>query len=287
MDHSGLSTLLTCPRKYQYQNLERLTKSEDSRSLQWGKFWHKVHELWATNKLEPDIVVDLAAQAVEWVDDPDDFRNVERMKQSFLAWLKRWAHQPLRVVDKGAMTEVAFSVELENLNIPGLTLDGMMDAIADIETEEGEFRMIVDYKTTGRLAMDWVGAYRNSNQFRFYYMAARKMGRRVDGVMIDLFHCTKGTKKNPGSGDDFYRQFILFGAEELDEAKNDLYIGLATAELYKGVGHYPKNTTACQAYGRTCPFLDLCLAGPELRERLKEGYDHYDFDPTAKLKEKK
>ena len=139
MDHSGLSTLLTCPRKYQYQNIERLTKNGDSRALQWGKFWHRVQELWATMSMtaEPEAVIDLAAQQLEWIDDPDDYRTVARMKRSFVAWLKRWAHQPLHVIDKGTMTEVPFQVELENLNVgvEGLTLDGLMDAIVDIETE--------------------------------------------------------------------------------------------------------------------------------------------------------
>lgn len=266
MDYSSMSDLLSCPRKYELRQIKGLGGG-DTMATRWGTFWHKVQELWGSGEYKDDyLCVEAAAEAVKWTDVHGDFHTLVRMKSAFNEWLEKYKNQPLNV----KFGERPFVIDLDTS--PPLQFEGVIDAIADCSLPEvGQVRAVVDYKTTGRLALDWRGLYRNSNQFRFYYLAARYLGVRTDGVLVDIYHCTKGNKKQKTTGNEFYREFYQFTGSELFEAKEDFLKAGAAAEIYKMLGHYPKNTSACQSYGTTCAFLDVCLASGQLREDMENS----------------
>lgn len=278
MDYSGQSDLLTCPRKYEHHWLDRLTDPSPSIALQFGGAWHKILETYGLIKMgemsddgvfQPDDLVNGVLKSEGW-EDPTDYRTAEKLRQGFRGWVEHWMDQPLQYV----VTEQSYRAEL----IPDMEPQtGIIDAIAwvMVDPSRGKELFVVDYKTTSRLESDWVTLYRNSNQFKYYYLAMKARYPELAGVLVDVYHATKGVQRTKDPGNKFYRIVIRYEGDTLQEAVWDYG---HTVEQRNGLAagehpFFPKNTSACHAYNHTCAFIDLCDAKSEdERNRLKSGF---------------
>lgn len=206
----------------------------------------------------------------------DDYRTLAKADQGFKAWVARWAHQPY--------TYVATEVRFENGVVPGSDepLHGVKDArvMCDAGHGLGQEKWLVDYKTASRLNYSWVPEYTVSNQFKWYYIEARALEPDLAGVVVDLYHCTKGYTSERGQkgksrdeieGNQFHRLFLRYNEFDLEEAARDYEVAVKAGRFYAEQGHYPKNAPfACHAFNRACQFLDLCsINDPAIRERVK------------------
>lgn len=272
MNHSRIADLLACPRRYALAYEVGLAAEEDKPALKFGSLWHKIMELWHKGTwASPDACVDQALVDTNWQDSPEDWRTGAKARAAFHNWLALYAEAPEWRV-------LATEQKVEAQIVPGVEPhDGTIDAlVVTADPETGKTGLwVVDYKTTSRLETDWVSYYRVSNQFKWYLLNIRQNPEYADaeGVIVDLYHCTKGVVKTTdptkASGNAFYRQYFRFSEYVLNEAEADYQVAIATRNLYRGLGYFPKNTRACHQFNSKCPFLEHCDAqDPETRAKL-------------------
>lgn len=274
MDYSSMSDLLTCARKYQLSKLEGLKAPSDGGppALNYGSLWHMIQETAFRNPgSTPQEIVQIAAGNIRWQDPVKDYRTLEKAQRGYELWLQRYAGVPWTVTEVELKYNVLLVPDLEpHSGRP----DGIVlaDALDDGNLE----RWIVDYKTTGKVSMNWETQYRISNQFKMYY-ASRALTdpEPIAGVCVDIYCATSGNKQKKDiyelEGHRFFRFFIRMDGEsgDLDEMYQDYASAVTLKNVYQQAGYFPKNTSACW----NCPFTDICeTRDPELREALKEAY---------------
>lgn len=275
MDYSDQSKLLTCPRSYEHSRIEKLAPATERSNLSFGHAWHAILHQYATRPREM-MNVSTLLQEMRWEDRADDYRTAEKLMLGFERWLQRgYGYRYM-------MAETSYANPLLDGMEPQ---EGIIDAlIRCAETEGGKLELwLVDYKTTSRLQADWGEFYRNSNQFRYYYMQAKQHYPELAGVIVDLYHATKGTKsgktQEEREGNRFHQLFIRYEDFQLQEAIRDFGLAVVTKQVYLDAGYFPKNTAACHQYGSTCPFLELCDAPSEgHRELFRKHYAANTFD---------
>lgn len=286
MQYSQMSKLLTCPRSYQHAELDKLLPLTSRTAATFGHAWHSLLYKYAKDPAwfkDLDAGVDGVLDLLQWVDPLDDYRNREKLKRGLRAYLERYADTPYQFLD----AEISY----KHLIVPGLEpQEGRVDALVlwDANHGMGREHWLVDYKTTSMLRSDWVEFYRNSNQFRYYLLAMAGRYPDLAGVVVDVYHATKGVQKGKTpeerDGNRFYRLAIRYEDFQLQEAKHDYGVAIVTKQVYLDAGYFPKNTSACIQYGSACPFLELCdSASEESRDRIKSTYAENTFDPHAPL----
>jgi hypothetical protein len=282
MDYSSQSKLLSCPRQYELSELQRLAPAEERRSRHFGDAWHRIMYQYGKGTLES---VDAVLSRMGWEDPLDgDYRTAAKLNRGFQRYIERYIDSRFKYIQ----LEQSFKMHV-GAEEPW---EGRKDAVVLWDSGEGKGQelWVVDYKTTSRMQANWVEFYRNSNQFKGYFLSAREEWPELAGVVVDVYHATKGAKSGKSfeelEGNRFYRLPIRYEGFTLNEAKVDFITGLYTAKMYREMGHYPKNTSACTQFGTMCPFLELCDAkSEEARERLKTTYGVNTFDPHAPLEE--
>ena len=271
MDYSGMTTLLLCPRLYKYQYVDKLAPAEEAPALNFGTAWHKImeyHNKGHENPLE-------ALNDLGYIDPAGDYRTREKLIKAYEMWRTQYAETPWEVL-------------LAEQGVQGVDFEGRVDGVVRTRAF-GEMELslwLVDYKTTSRLETDWITTYHVSDQFKLYLRALRQQYPELRGVLVDVYHATKGNKSASSEGERignrFYRQYLLYEEVELQEANQDLRMALAVKDLYEQHGYWPKNTKACHHFNRACPFLDVCdAADPEIKARLLSGFKPNTFDPLA------
>lgn len=271
MRYSEMARLMTCPRRYQHEFIDGLGGGE-SAATRFGTAWHKIMELWGQSKgASVEEILSAALEQVKWQDDEVDYRTADKLQKGFRAWLLHDANSSALQLLR---TEIM-------VMLPAIELTGRIDGLVmwDAGHGQGKELWVLDYKTTSRLSMDWVTEYRVSNQFKFYQLMAsetweKEYGTPIAGVVVDLYHATKGVKKttnkNDKDGNHFHRISFQYSDQHLNEAKNDLQMAKAMEGAFIQAKYFPRNTDACKSYGTTCPFIDICDLPPgELREKAK------------------
>lgn len=258
MDYTSMTDLLSCARKYELGRKKRIQTHEDKQALRFGSLWHETQFLESPEK---------AAQKLLWEDPADDYRTLDKVARGYYAWCQRYINRKRKYLLK----EMKFEDRKTPVFEPSV---GICDAIVEMDVNQGkgEEQWLVDYKTASRLDSDWVTFYRLSNQFKLYYVSLLHLYPLLAGVVVDLFHATKGTKSGKTEadrdGNRFYELIIRYEQEELDEAIKDYNTACEVREFYEAKGYYPKNTGACHAYGTSCPFVEYCEGGDAVKAAL-------------------
>lgn len=282
MDYSSLSKLLTCPRQFYHSEIERLAPTSERINRRFGDAWHLILYKHGEEGMLDEVDIHRILDTIQWEDVPGDYRNRAKLIRGYRRYVERYEKSFVYV-----QREQGFKMEL-GLYTPW---EGKTDAVVIWDSNEGKGKelWVVDYKTTSVLRADWVEFYRNSNQFKGYYLNAKNEWPELAGVVVDVYHATKGAKSGKTfeelEGNRFYRLPIRYEEFTLLEAQRDFAVGTTAALMYKEVDYYPKNTSACHQFGVPCAFLELCDAQtPDSRERLKKTYGVNTFDPHAPVK---
>lgn len=275
MDHSAMSTLLTCARKYEYLYRYRKAEEQVSNALRGGTFWHKILEQHADHGF---CDVDELAQKLQWQDPPDDYRTLAKYRRAYAIWRETVAPQ-YRFLD----AEFSFTRPVDGTDEPA---EGRIDGLVEWDANQGTGveRWILDAKTTGRLESNWVQTYRLSDQFQLYIYEARQRGLGVAGTVVDVFHCTKGNKSGKTDGERegirFYQLPIRYDQRRIDEVLQTFRAADALVKGFTAAGYFPPNRSACKMYNRTCGFADLCdTSDPTLRADLLKALPDNTFSP--------
>lgn len=270
MDYTTASLVLSCPRKAFYARRLRLGNPTPSSAIRFGEAWHALHE--ARDQYDNGTLVAETLAKLHWQDPFDDYRTAAKLRLGYDRWLLQDHVSAMQVVKK----EFAVNTPIGDGPEP---YEGRVDALVQYDNAT----WVLDYKTTGRLDADWITLYRASNQFKWYYLAIAETTEGIAGVLVDLYHATKGTKsgKEPADreGNRFHLLPITYTAAQLAEARTEFTQASLLWKFMQENELYPKNTANCLQYGVSCPFLDLCDADPAVRERLQSAFPTDTFDP--------
>lgn len=277
MDFSTASTLLSCGRRYEYSNIEKRADESIGGARGFGHLWHKIVELYGIAKinglsLDPGPILGRATDETRYQDNMSDpVRTLGKAALAFDRWLGKHAPGYEWLETEQVVVENAGGHE---------PMEGKIDAIVK---HAGQI-WVVDYKTTARLDQDWVAQYRNSNQFAWYYfMKRKKYGEELAGVIVDLLHVTKGNRRGESEGEQegcrLYQLHLTFSEDKINEAIRDFQTAVELKEFYEARKYFPRNTTNCKAYNRTCAFLDVCdLQNHDLRRDLLDSMPENTFN---------
>lgn len=283
MDYSEMSTLLSCARKHQLQYTVGVAEDKTSSALDFGAAWHKIMEehgkqciTFGANIYDGELV-ERVLHEMKWMDPTDDFRTGDKLKLGYEHWYEQQGNRyQYKTVEGGFSHDVG---ETEPWT-------GRKDAdiLYDPNHGRGIEEFVVDYKTTSRLDADWIDQYTISTQFKGYYLHGKSVHPDLAGVIVDVFHVTKGNKSGKTDGEKlgvrFYNLVLRFDPIDLLEARADFSAALALKARYRETGYAPKNTSACRMFNRTCGFIEVCnTSDPEVRRTLIENLPPHTFNP--------
>jgi hypothetical protein len=291
IDHvspSALDTLGLCPQKFDKEYIKRLIVPGKETSKSFGLALHFVMAAvargmplkFARNEAVRAFLSELPAK--EW-------RTAEKLDLALSHYVRRHGGflTPLTVES----VEQPVTLEIPGIPIPFKFVLDLL-SVVDVNDGHGPSLWAVDYKTTSRLDLDWAMQYRNSNQFKGYDVGARQLYPELAGVLVELFHITKGLKSEKGQkgktqaeidGVHLYRLPIRYSDFTREEWKRTVQVELRALELFAGEGHFPlRAPTACRAFNSSCAFLDYCASeNAAVREQLLSVYETRGGDESA------
>lgn len=273
---STIDLIFECPRKLQLSKLEGLATEGASVSTTFGTGWHAVKRLRSLGMGIEEAV----AEATKEYPNTDDYRSAEKLLKAEHHYTRMYGGPLIPLTPQDVELETLLWVE--GIPIPIKTISDCI-AMVDVNEGTGVEKWLVDYKTTSRLEQQWVAQYRVSSQFKAYYAGAKLEHPDLAGVLVDLFHVTKGVSTDRGKagksaaaqdGCHFYRLPIRYTDFAIEEWKKNAATAYKLVQFYEAENFYPMNAPkACSAYGGTCPFIDVCdTQDPERRELVKLSF---------------
>ena len=268
-DNTMMNTYCTCPRKYDFRHNRGLVSHRESNAPQFGKAIHSALDL-----LYKDWDADKAIEVfrAEYQEDPEDDKRTYAVGEWILRnYAEKYKDQPWKIL----ATKRACCIPLPN----GNNFIGRIDKIIDWNG----VLWVVDHKTTSMLGPQYTKMAEPNAQFTGYTWAARQLGYKVSGLILDAILVAKGLleskyrdKLTPLLRWDTYRTDSQI--EEWANLANKTQKSIEMCEENKEWLPIGQLTGACTYYGE-CSFRKLCVEDADLRERLiKTEYrvDHWD-----------
>jgi hypothetical protein len=225
----------------------------------------------------------------EWTEEDSDFFN-PRTPYTAIGMLEVYVPIRRRTIEKDFPPigiEVPFVIPL-NPEDPDLWYCGRVDKV--VERSDGIY--IFDHKTTTAYKKDgyfrsyFVDGFSPNSQMEGYTFAGNvKYQEKFRGIYIDaaLVHKTvhEGFQLFPIiRGDESMDQWLWEAREEVRRIE-EYQESLTTTGPLRA---FPRNTENCFAFGKMCPFLDLCKAWDNPHRDLSEqgtplGYIVEEWSP--------
>jgi len=270
----------TCEQKYKWKYVDDLEPRWDGVPKPLGTAFHSgVAEIY-----QGEDVLQATHNAVEkyyeLVGKPIDnltekeAQQVGKGRLQLEAMLAHYPYVPERFEDI-----VAIEKDMEWEVVPGRSLVFRADRLIRVNGA----LWLHDTKTTGLEVNLMVKVQRLRTQYVGYAAGVEALtGEKLAGVMLDAVHKPPvyfkktgefSSMKEPG----YVREPIHKTEAQLAEFVEWFRILTMRIEDMEPQGLWLKNTDACLAYNRTCPYLNLCLR-PEWSEGMKELYDKREQD---------
>lgn len=297
-DSVSLSSILSCPRRYQYQILDGYVSRNPgfAIALVFGIQFHSGLQYYheqraagndhdqatftmlrrllaeeATQSLPRDTDVEaLASAPVDPEEQEDDgitlrntkIRTVYYLVRSLIWYLDQYEQDPFHTLlglSGQPAVETSFRVPLP-IDISGtdLILCGHIDRAIDFNGH----LYVSDYKTTKSLTRQFFDLFDLSHQMSGYITAGQIIfNKPVKGAIVDAIALQVGQVK-------FHRHTTSRTAGQTKEYLALLSHAASMAQLYAEQNFYPMNTSACYF----CEFKPVCRQPPEYRERFLETH---------------
>jgi PD-(D/E)XK nuclease superfamily len=292
-DSVSLTSILSCPRRYQYQIIHGYVSNNPSYAiaLVFGILLHKSLELYekyraegddhdtaqfrafraicempATASLPTDSEID--ATESDEMDDGITARNTKirtryYLLRAFVGYTETYKADPCRtlLLPSGApAVEYSFRVPLD-INISGT--DAILCGHIDRIVEFNNYNYVTDYKSTKAISRQFFQGFDLSHQMTGYSIAGKiVLDKPISGVMIDAIALQVG-------GNKFARHFTKRTAGQEHEYLRTVRFAIDSAVKYHEDNYYPMNTSACFF----CDYKQICSQPPEFRDRyLKQHF---------------
>lgn len=289
---SRLSTFRECPRKYQHTYIRGKVAIGEPAALTFGRAWHSALEQWWLNGPEA---------AIAWlIDKAGEISAEDGAKIAAMLAHYNPPRQQYTVVGVESEYEVPIINPETSVRSRGYTFFLRLDA--EVRDAAGT-RLIVEHKTTSDEIVGF-GPYwqrlQVDAQVAFYMIATGCRGVLYDVVRKPMLRISKvDEQKAAGSGLELsmayqqrveeaiaaeperYYQFraIEKTADDLAEARADLYEQVQMLHNCHRRGMFPRNSNACRTLYGTCPYLGVCTGMENLDDDTRFR-DRTDIEPV-------
>jgi hypothetical protein len=295
--NSRVAAYRTCPRLHQIQYVLGYRPVEQSYPLVWGTLLHALLEIWWLAWKDGN-----GADALEWalkylagVEDPYE---AAKARAVITGYDLRWA---------SAMVDIevlAVEQEFRYDSGRGYHLGGKIDAIIK---QAGKVLLVEHKNTSADLSAgsSYWPKLRMDSQASMYLRGAKALGYEPEGILWDALtrpdlrpykatpvESRKYTKAgalyaNQREADEtpeefgariaasitpesYARAVVVRLPDELEEFDRDLqYLAGMCVQDSDEFAHTPRNPDACNRYGGTCAFFDVCSGSGTLNDERK------------------
>ena len=170
IDNSSMEAYAKCPVYYAMNRIHHFKPKEPVYYFVAGHAFHKFWELYFKGKTEQEMFAGFEKELDPFneIIDPPPSHSPENLRRLAKTWLDthrnvQWPWTPVYV-------EVGFKI---NNFIAGVDLVGRLDYLGQNKTD-GAW-VVVDWKTTGRLDIEWERKWRSSSQLCCYLWATQQI----------------------------------------------------------------------------------------------------------------
>jgi len=269
-DASSLANLQSCPRYYQYNNLEGWRKEVDATpALTFGSALHaglEVYDIERFNGTPSKESLRLAIPEALKVGKTLEFSTDKRRTPETLVRSLVWYEEQFRddrietatLPDGSPAIEVRFEVDFPG--VKGRRISGRIDKLCYLDGD----LYIMDRKTTHATVSNYFFDRFSPNiQVSAYTWALQEyFGMPVSGFIIEVAQTAVGFTR-------FGRSLITRTSEVLDEWLNDTKFWIEQNDHFLANDYWPQDQTGCMNYGG-CKYREVCNRAPRVREAFLE-----------------
>lgn len=296
LDHTKRSTFDACPKKYENNYLRHIIPNKGSTALRYGIVWHAAMEGFYSHIAENGWTRD--GKAIErgvryaqkkWNEVTerqhwyDDYRTLENMLKSLLAYIDHFAH------DEGLMeileSEKVFMIKIsptaaETKLFPRIQVFWFTGR-CDLEIRLSGRNWLNEFKSTGQaLSLQASRLHRSPQVMGYNYAASRILKAIPEGSLITLHHLSAYKSKKTGLyGNpkiDFKRVPQVFFEADLENWRHHMLRAAQNLQMAIEANYFPMNLDSCYTYG-ACSYLSLCEQNRPIGE---EVLDNFFIDPN-------
>jgi hypothetical protein len=307
IDNSFLESFISCPRKTEYQSLNKRIYAGERPALNFGSAVHRALEYrYKTFRNEPPTALEeqdifdnaLVPYFAQNPQSEDDHRTLAFAQEIIGMYNQRFAHEPFSLIvnDRGeVMAEMSFAVPLFNYQV-NITQQPHYGGLAEIPVIytgridlpvlwDGQI-FIGDFKTSGMLGASKSDEYKISPQFEGYCWAFQELTKKeVSGFFIRGIRTKSKPATTKGGWDKWWDECFLSHKEylrpgQLDEWQHNTIALVEEFFWDYSRAYMPQKKKACMMYGK-CPYYDVCYLPEEARARelASERYTENEWSP--------
>lgn len=278
LDSSKLTTFMDCPRRYFYRYVLGWTFKGANIHLEFGEGWHRAMEYIRLNGYTDKVAAEAADVLEEYFrrsfSEATDLDNAPKNPGNARLALHEYVnfYRDADAEVETLFTEISGVIPVDEDRVIYIRLDS-------VNYKPGMGIFFFDYKTGSRYTSAWVSQWQTSLQMNTYNHALRMIfpNDRVYGGVIDgaFFYKSPATdlKSDPSLSGKFRPQRVplkitddminsyLFDINHWARMLEWEFVRLEECKKEdQTLKAFPKNTNACVAFGRLCPFHGFCTS---------------------------
>jgi hypothetical protein len=279
---SRLSTLASCPRRYQHQYVQGIREKDRAPMLAAGSMIHTgLHEYFLTGSAQAaiekmrEVYGDMSTDDWGVTDEHLKLPHMETVLRNYADyWEAHGTHKPIRVrydelhldnllagrftIDDEGMILIGESTLLMEIETPSggiIWVKGLPDL--PVEDMHGTNRIMDHKSTSGYISSWWGSKYRISDQFRWYAIMMKDLLQvPFQGAVLDAIYVGKYAASTTSKATKFDRSEFDFDGSQMEETINNATALEKVRAMYMDIGYFPQHTGL---YCGSCRFLeDFC-----------------------------
>ena len=306
LDNTKRTISISCPRKYQLQNLMHIFSVNGSTALRYGSVWHKTLEGFYNviakegwSGLSKAIMSAGEWGSKAWAEESakfqfyDDYRTLQNLMQGFVQYLNHYHGDEglLEVVRTERVFKILITPTLyESSKFPGIKPFYFTGQI-DLEVKLSGRKWIKEHKSTGWHVSKLTQTLQRTPQIIGYNYASYVLseGHEIpDGSLVSIFHTSAYKSKVTGEWGkpkfDFSRVPQIFSMKDLALWRYSLVSDAYRLQHYLKFNTFPERSHSCYTYG-ACSYINICEQNRPVGKEILNGY-FVDPDPWDVLKGK-
>lgn len=290
LTNSARSTFLNCRQKFEWQYMRRLSPRAPFIPFLTGGLVHNgLERMYKTKRFDEKRERDIASSAcdkacMETSLTPEQSDKVWEQQAQVMGILRGYAKLHLAPDLKAwkiVEAEKSFSYPIPN----GWKAQGKRDMVVALAAASPRLKLpagavgLVEHKTASRVDASYVSKLPLDNQILGYSNSIRKETGKLPSFIV--YNVMKKTQLRKGKKETFetfakriendylwnpvnyfYRETLKFSEKDVKRFEEELFRFAREMEKAIKDGYFYKNTGQCTIYGKPCPYMPLCIEGP-------------------------
>lgn len=278
LDHSILSTSMSCLEKARLAYVEHLAKRDVPSPLTFGSAFHAGVAAFLVegnaNAAEHAFLNAIREREGATLPLESDKRSIEKGLLLLQAYAEKWKNAPYEVMRSPSgipYVEIGFRLFLMEWRGRPVLLCGLIDSILRSKIDGQPY--VDELKTTTKALSTFVRQAKPNHQVTLYdYAVTELFGIKPTGAIWDAVYLSSRQPNSKGkthwerSGikldEDFSRTITTRSVQDHDDMLFDLRNAAITFLTWRerdAEQHWPRNTSQCHNYGG-CQFADVCIS---------------------------